>query len=227
MKSLTTPRGLPVNVPEDDSEDVSPKFDLSQIEQAKAYYDENGYVVFKLLYEKNTLNLIRDLWATEVKNFKGHMYRQATAKAERHSINKNGWIMNPILNLQSVDPKQFPRFRDVATNKILSAEKLKTAFEALIGDTPKVVQSMYFEGNSATWEHQDSYYLDSENITHYHQNYWAIVRSVVNAAPSLLIVIEQISELILAEEYYKALKKTKQLIKTERELIDHATKKST
>ena len=23
---------------------------------------------------------------------------------------------------------------------------------------------MYFEGNSATWEHQDSYYLDSENI---------------------------------------------------------------
>jgi phytanoyl-CoA hydroxylase len=23
---------------------------------------------------------------------------------------------------------------------------------------------MYFEGNSATWEHQDSYYLDSENV---------------------------------------------------------------
>ena len=25
-----------------------------------------------------------------------------------------------------------------------------------------IVQSMYFEGNSVTWEHQDSYYLDDE-----------------------------------------------------------------
>jgi phytanoyl-CoA hydroxylase len=33
-----------------------------------------------------------------------------------------------------------------------------------LGDAPKIVQSMYFEGNSATWEHQDSYYLDSESI---------------------------------------------------------------
>ena len=70
-------------------------------------------------------------------------------------------------------------------------------------------------------------YLDSENITHYHQSYWTIVRSVVSAAPSLLVLIEQISDMILAEEYYKALKKTKLLIKTERELIDNATKKST
>ena len=68
-------------------------------------------------------------------------------------------------------------------------------------------------------------YLDTENITHYHQNYWTIVRSVINAAPSLLPIIEQISEMILAEEYYKALKKTKQLIKKEQELIDHAKKK--
>ena len=68
-------------------------------------------------------------------------------------------------------------------------------------------------------------YLDTENITHYHQNYWTIVRSVINAAPSLLSIIEQISEMILAEEYYKALKKTKQLIKKEQELIEHATKK--
>ena len=33
-----------------------------------------------------------------------------------------------------------------------------------MGDEVKLVQSMYFEGNSATWEHQDTYYLDSEKI---------------------------------------------------------------
>jgi phytanoyl-CoA hydroxylase len=41
---------------------------------------------------------------------------------------------------------------------------LRDALSALLNDAPKIVQSMYFEGNSATWEHQDSYYLDSETI---------------------------------------------------------------
>lgn len=72
--------------------------------------------------------------------------------------------MNPILNLQSVDPKRFPQFREFATNQILSHPRLTHAFRTLLGDTPKIVQSMYFEGNSATWEHQDSYYLDSEKL---------------------------------------------------------------
>jgi len=164
MKCLTTPRGIEVNVPEEIQEDASTKFDLSQIDSAKSYYGKNGYVIFKSLYEKNVLDLIRDHWENEVKSFNGHMYRQATAEAERHSLNENGWVMNPILNLQSVNPKRFPQFRDVATNKILSADGLKTVFQALLGDKPKIVQSMYFEGNSATWEHQDSYYLDSVNI---------------------------------------------------------------
>lgn len=69
-------------------------------------------------------------------------------------------------------------------------------------------------------------YLDPDGVPQYHQTYWDLVRSVVNAAPSLLEIVEQVSELILAEEYYKALKKTKTLIKKEQELINYA-KKST
>lgn len=65
-------------------------------------------------------------------------------------------------------------------------------------------------------------YLDPDSIPQYHQNYWSMVRLVVNAAPSLLEIVEQVSELILAEEYYKALKKTKSLIKKEQELINYA-----
>jgi phytanoyl-CoA hydroxylase len=91
------------------------------------------------------------------------MYRQATAKAERHERKAQGWIMNPILNLQSVDPTKFGRFRDFATERILTSPQLVSVFETLLGESPKIVQSMYFEGNSATWEHQDSYYLDSED----------------------------------------------------------------
>ena len=164
MINLKTPRGLPVSVPEFEHEDSSPKFSIDDLEEIKNYYQENGYVIVKKLILEDACNRIRQLWAQEIKNHKGYIYRQATAKAERHIKNDNGWIMNPILNLQSVDPILFPNFRHFATNNILSNLKLNKVFSNLLGDTPKIVQSMYFEGNSATWEHQDSYYLDSETV---------------------------------------------------------------
>lgn len=164
MKHLKTPRGLFVAVPETAAEDVSQKFDMSQTAEIKAYYEENGYVIVKGGIEAAACDKIRALWEREIKPFGGHIYRQATAKVERHKLNDKGWVMNPILNLQSVDPQRFPQFREFATHHILSHPRMTQGFSILLGDTPKIVQSMYFEGNSATWEHQDSYYLDSEKL---------------------------------------------------------------
>ena len=79
-------------------------------------------------------------------------------------LDSHGLVMNPILNLQSISPKLFPGLRKHAVEKVLCAKLLADILSGFLGDAPKVVQSMYFEGNSATWEHQDSYYLDSENI---------------------------------------------------------------
>ncbi|MET3106080.1 phytanoyl-CoA hydroxylase [Oxalobacteraceae bacterium GrIS 2.11] len=164
MIELKTPRGLPVSVPEHESEDPSPKFDLNDSANILNYYNENGYVIIRNLISNEQCATIRELWNGEVKGFDGFMYRQATAKVEKHVKNSNGWIMNPILNLQSVDPDYFPKFRQYATDKIISDPGLSKAFTTLFNDAPKVVQSMYFEGNSATWEHQDSYYLDAATI---------------------------------------------------------------
>jgi phytanoyl-CoA hydroxylase len=161
---LNTPRGLAVSVPETEAEDPSPKFDPSDLAGIKAYYEENGYAIVRGLFSAAQCDEMRRLWNSEVKPFAGFMYRQATAKAERHVTNADGWIMNPILNLQSVDPVRFPNFRKAATEQILSSPELGRVFAGVLGDRPKVVQSMYFEGNSATWEHQDSYYLDSESV---------------------------------------------------------------
>jgi phytanoyl-CoA hydroxylase len=72
--------------------------------------------------------------------------------------------MNPILNLQSVSLFKYPRFRKLAVNNIFSSKNLVLAYKKFLNDDPKVVQSMFFEGNSETWEHQDTYYLDSENL---------------------------------------------------------------
>lgn len=161
---LKTPRGLAVSVPETEDEDPSPKFDIHDIEGFRRYYSENGYAVIGGLFTPAQCDGLKALWDREVKPYDGFMYRQATAKVEKHIKNSQGWIMNAILNPQSVDPHHFPGFRAYVTSEILGETRLNAAFAGLLQDTPKIVQSIYFEGNSATWEHQDSYYLDSETV---------------------------------------------------------------
>jgi phytanoyl-CoA hydroxylase len=164
MLESTTPRGLLVLVPETEAEDRSPRFDVHDSANLREYFLAQGYVVARSVLPPQVCRRMRNLWEREVKPHTGFMYRQATARAERHIRNEQGWVMNPILNLQSVDPREFPEFRRCAREEVLTAPALADGFHALLGEAPKVVQSMYFEGNSATWEHQDSYYLDSERV---------------------------------------------------------------
>jgi phytanoyl-CoA hydroxylase len=161
---LKTPRGLPAFVPENHEEDPSTKFTPEQVDEIARYYDQHGYAVIRGALETEDCDRIRSLWSEEVKPSRSFIYRQATAKAERHVFNDKGWVMNPILNLQSVDPKIFGQFRSFAAEKILTNRTVAEVLRSILNDTPKIVQSMYFEGNSATWEHQDTYYLDSEKI---------------------------------------------------------------
>ena len=131
-------------------------------EKACKYYKENGYVVLKKIFSTNNCDALINSWNEEVKPFKGFIYRQATAKLEKNIFNGQNWVMNPILNLQSLNPKYFHNLRSNFENIIASNKDLADFINFLIGDRPAIVQSMYFEGNSATWEHQDSYYLDDE-----------------------------------------------------------------
>ena len=132
-------------------------------EKAGNYYKDNGYVVLKNILSKNSCDVLIDSWNKEVKPFKGFIYRQATAKLEKNIFNSQNWVMNPILNLQSLNPKYFYNLRSNFEKIIASNKDLANFINFLIGDRPAIVQSMYFEGNSATWEHQDSYYLDDED----------------------------------------------------------------
>jgi phytanoyl-CoA hydroxylase len=161
---LKTPRGLPVAVPETIEEGPTVRFTPDQTDAIRDYYDEHGYAVVTGVVPGDVCDQLRAIWNDEVKTTRQFIYRQATAKAERHVMNEQGWVMNPILNLQSVDPRRLARFRAFATDRVLTDGTLAAIFRVLLRDDPKIVQSMYFEGNSATWEHQDSYYLDSEQV---------------------------------------------------------------
>ncbi len=64
-------------------------------------------------------------------------------------------------------------------------------------------------------------YLDNKNLVKYQELYWKLVHDLVQAVPSVLGVIDQISEHILAERYYQALKLAKKLMNYEQEVLTY------
>ena len=63
-------------------------------------------------------------------------------------------------------------------------------------------------------------YIDEENLIEHHNTYWKLVQDIVKAAPSMLALIDQISEHIINNKYYQALKLARKLIDYEQEVID-------
>jgi len=69
-------------------------------------------------------------------------------------------------------------------------------------------------------------YFSPQNIRELHQVYWKHVRTLIKASPSMIDLISKISEKILVEKYYDALKLTRDLIEYENKLISHAKESS-
>ncbi|MFN3739926.1 MAG: flagellar biosynthesis repressor FlbT [Thermodesulfovibrionales bacterium] len=62
-------------------------------------------------------------------------------------------------------------------------------------------------------------YIDGKNMLDYHNIYWRLVRELVEAIPRTAGIIDQISQKILEENYYQALKLTKKLMEFEKEVL--------
>jgi flagellar biosynthesis repressor protein FlbT len=58
----------------------------------------------------------------------------------------------------------------------------------------------------------------------HHKVYFALVNDILGAAPSMIPYIDNINNLILTGQMYKALKEAKKLIAYEKELLDHAAR---
>ncbi|HVN44307.1 MAG TPA: phytanoyl-CoA dioxygenase family protein [Steroidobacteraceae bacterium] len=161
MFEIPAPTGDLVSIPDAPDEDRA--YFRSVDAGARRYLEEEGYLVLRRLLSAEACADIRRAFAEEVKPFPGFLYRQTTARAERNQVNAHGHVMNPLLNLQDLDRQHFARLRR-RTLDAFTAPAVVAALRAVFGEDPKLVQSMYFEGNSATWAHQDTYYLDSERI---------------------------------------------------------------
>lgn len=154
-------RDMKVPVKVDDATDIYLKLKTDQ--DIKNYFQENGYVIIRNVVPADLCDQARDAFLKEVKPYHGFIYRQASANPEKHKITPHGYMLNSILNIQSIKTDPFPTFKKLGL-EVITHKNVTEKLRALMGELPKVVQSMYFEGNPATWAHQDSYYLDSEKF---------------------------------------------------------------
>lgn len=67
-------------------------------------------------------------------------------------------------------------------------------------------------------------YVDEKNLAEHHKTYWELVRAVIEAAPSTRGLIHEISEHILQNKYYQALKLARKLIDYEQEAMRNVRK---
>jgi len=160
--ALKDPIGNEIRIPIDSTHD-QPYFGPNDAEDIRRYYEEQGYVVIRRLIPAERCDEAQAAFAEEVRDYPGFIYRQATANPERHLKSEYGYMLNSILNVHCMDPRRFPTFRRRGT-ELVTSHSLRRACEILLGEPGKLVQTMYFEGNPATWPHQDTYYLDAEKL---------------------------------------------------------------
>jgi flagellar biosynthesis repressor protein FlbT len=95
------------------------------------------------------------------------------------------------------------KVRLLREKEIMTLEKAQTVAQQVY----LTIQMMYFE---------------PEKVKVLHKNYWQLLRYLTEAAPSMTTLAHEISERILVEDYYGALKLTRKLIDYETQLMAHA-----
>ena len=164
MLETITPIKTNVNLPETLDEDDSyfSKADLtSNPEAIREYYDEHGFVVIRGLISRAMCAQVRERYTADVRESRIPILRQKNMRYERNTLDADGFLANPIFNVQDLGSRSLGPFRKAVLD-ILTNEATASATAKLLGGThTKVIQSMFFEAPAGTWAHQDTYYQDS------------------------------------------------------------------
>jgi phytanoyl-CoA hydroxylase len=150
-------------VPESISDD-RPYFTIDQLDSCYAYYLEQGYVVVRGLVSPGLCDRVIDEFNGQARYSRVPMLRQKNMRYERNAFDQNGYLSNPIFNIQDLQSADFGAFKSAALDIYTDPNVARTA-RRLLGKGPaggvRLVESMFFEAPAGTWPHQDSYYQDS------------------------------------------------------------------
>ena len=169
--SLRAPDGKTIAIPRAVDDRTDPYLKLTDPAEIRSYYDTEGYVVLRNVIPGALCDEARRSFESEVKPYPSYIYRQATAVPEKHVFTEHGHMINSILNIQDLNRRSFPGFTH-AGMQILTHDALKAAVRVVLGEAGKIIQTMYFDGNPATWAHQDTYYLDSAQLGRMTAAWW-------------------------------------------------------
>lgn len=156
------PLGRDIEVPASPTEDVTPAFTVDQGDQLAAYYREQGYVVVRGVVPLEACERANRAFDAEVKGDERAFYR-LSGRPEPHRRTDEGFMLQGLRDVQSLDRRFHRGFRSAALG-VVTAPDLGRIVAAVLGRPGTVVQTMYFEGNPATEPHQDTHYLDAEEV---------------------------------------------------------------
>ena len=160
MLIAETPFGLKVRVPESVDEDA-PYPGADRPDDVAAAYERDGYVVLRGLVPPALCDAVRAAFDAEVRPSRTPILRQKNMRYEANAFDADGFLSNPVFNVQDLETRRFGGFKSAALD-VLTHPAVAAATRAVLGaPRTKLIQSMYFEAPAGTWAHQDSYYQDS------------------------------------------------------------------
>lgn len=124
-------------------------------------FEREGYVIVRGLVPPALCERGRQAFLRDVKPSGNYFIRHISGTYERHVINAYGHMQYPIMNIQDLKARRFRAFRRGSLD-VLTHPNVQAITALLFGEPGKVVHTMYFDANQATWAHRDSHYIDSE-----------------------------------------------------------------
>jgi phytanoyl-CoA hydroxylase len=126
---------------------------------AHEYYASNGWVVIPGLLSTERVDRLLRAYKEQILPSKTKFYRQNSSAYETSRFTSGGHVIQSFLDIHNY--KKFPEFRKSALEIYFSKEMLDALSEVSGFSSHNLMQSMLFDANTATWPHQDWWYLDS------------------------------------------------------------------
>src|SRR5215212_10361604 len=120
---------------------------------------ESGVAVLERLLPAPRCEAAVRAFADEVRPYAGPLLRQASTREEPHRLSRAGFVTNALLGFHD-HADRFPAFCEAALGLVTHPD-LRACLAELLGDTPKLVESMAFESGLGTGVHADAHYMDS------------------------------------------------------------------
>ena len=125
----------------------------------RQYYETYGYYLWRALVSVGQIDALLSEYQRKVLPAKSPFFRQNTSRYEKNVITPAGHVKQSFLDIHQY--RKFPEFSRCA----MAIYTSKTIREALCDVTGfasfNLMQTMLFDANTATWPHQDWWYLDS------------------------------------------------------------------